>query len=97
MWLATALTSGLPTISAPKRPAVAPPLFPCLDKVYGSHTGLRECPEGRGRGYDLWFSRAQASSDPGITAPGESASDAPANMKQPFGPTGLFGSFESGL
>jgi hypothetical protein len=28
-------------------------LFPCRDKVYGSHTGLRECSEGRGQGYDL--------------------------------------------
>jgi hypothetical protein len=39
MWLAAALTSGLPSISAPKRPAAAPPSFPCRDKVYGNHTG----------------------------------------------------------
>jgi hypothetical protein len=77
MWLAAALTSGLPSISAPKRPAAARPSFPCRDKVYGSHAGLRELSEGRGHGCDLRFPWAQASSDPGLRPPGQSASDAP--------------------
>jgi integrase len=32
MWLAAALTSGLPSISAPKRPAAARPSFPCRER-----------------------------------------------------------------
>jgi hypothetical protein len=55
LWLAAALTSGLPSICAPRRPAEAPPSFPCRYKVYGSHTGLRECPGGRGQGMTCGF------------------------------------------
>jgi len=49
MWLAAALTSGLPSISAAKRPAAAPPSFLCRDKVYGNGAGLRERSQGRGQ------------------------------------------------
>jgi hypothetical protein len=56
-------------------------LFRCRDKVYRSRTGLRECPEGRGQGYDLWFPRVQPSPDQGLRLPGESASDAPASTE----------------
>jgi hypothetical protein len=81
MRLTAALTSGLPPMSAPNRPAAAPPSFPCRDKVYGDHTGLRECPGGRGQGYDLRFPRAQAWSDPGITSQRPTLRHAPANTE----------------